>query len=55
MITAKTVITVSRDDPRFADYEKAMSDEWKKEECTVSVTWTRVQTIGYDSAERKEE
>lgn len=51
MITIREIITVSRDEPMFKEFEKQFAD-WHKEECTVSVTWTRVQYIG---AERKEE
>ena len=47
MIIIKEQITVSRDDAMFSKYEQMMStDDWKKDECTVSVTWTRVQMIG---------
>lgn len=45
MIIIKEIITVTRDEPMFNDYERMMSG-WKREDCTVSSTWTRVQTIG---------
>ena len=46
MVTIKEQITVSRDDAMFSKYEQMLStDDWKKDECTVSVTWTRVQTM----------
>lgn len=44
MVTLKEIITVTRDDPMFDIYEKQFED-WQKEECTLSVTWTRNQVI----------
>lgn len=46
MVTIKEQITVSRDDAMFSKYEQMLStDDWKKDEYTLSVTWTRVQTM----------
>lgn len=54
MITIKEIITVTRDDPMFSKYERMMSD-WKREDCTVFSTWTRVQTIGEAEQEKANE
>ena len=45
MITKKEIITVSRDDPRAEMYDTFCAKEngWTKEECTVSVTYTRIE------------
>ena len=45
MITIKEIITVTRGDPMFNAYERQLSG-WKREDCTMSSTWIRVQTIG---------
>lgn len=44
-ITEKTIITVTRDDPMAKIFEEQCTKEngWTKEECTVSVTYTRIE------------
>lgn len=49
MIAIKTVVTVSQDDPRVDEYkEKLIEPEWKQTECTMSVTFVRVQYYGLE-------
>ncbi len=45
MITKKEIITISRDDRMFELYDGFFTKEngWTKEECTVSVTYTRIE------------
>lgn len=45
MITKKEIITISRDDRMFKLYDGFFTKEngWTKEECTVSVTYTRIE------------
>ena len=47
MITKKEIITISRDDRMFKLYDGFFTKEngWTKEECTVSVTYTRIESI----------
>ena len=45
MIIEKTIITVTRDDPdmvKIFEEECTKENGWTKEECTVSVTYTRI-------------
>ncbi len=53
MITIKEIITITRDDPMFKDYERQLSG-WKREDCTMSSTWIRVQTIVEAEQEKAE-
>ena len=45
MITKKEIITITRDDPAAKLYDGFCTKQngWTKEECTVSVTYTRIQ------------
>ena len=45
MITKKEIITISRDDPMAKMYDGFCTKEngWTKKECTVSVTYTRIE------------
>lgn len=54
MITKKEIITISRDDLMFELYDGFFTKEngWTREECTVSVTYTRIE---YFNSEPKEE
>ena len=52
MITIKEIITVTRGDPMFKAYEQQLSG-WKREDCTTSSTWIRVQTIGEAEQEKQ--
>lgn len=53
MITIKEIITVTRGDPMFKAYERQLMSGWKREDCTTSSTWIRVQTIGEAEHEKQ--
>ena len=45
MVTVRQIVTVTRDDPLFSEYERLYDNAgWRKKECTVSTTWSS-QTI----------
>lgn len=48
MITKKEIFTITRDDPLAEKCDEVFTKEngWTKEECTVSVTYTRIQCSG---------
>lgn len=47
MISIKTVVTVSQDDPRIDEYkEKLTEPEWKRTETSAQVVFVRVQYYG---------
>lgn len=50
MITEKTIITVTRDDPMAKIFEEQCTKEngWTKEECTVSVSYTHFKYLGLE-------
>lgn len=57
MITKKEIITITRDDPLAERCDEVFTKEngWTKEECTISVTYTRTQWFsGVRVAERKD-
>ena len=46
MITVCQSVTVSRDDPLFYEYERMYDQaQWKKDECTVSTTWSKKTVV----------
>lgn len=54
MITIKQIVTVTRDDPLFAEYERLYDQaNWQKDECTVSTTWS-AQTVVWTPKEEEE-
>lgn len=53
MIAIKEIITVTRDDPMFNEYERQLTG-WKREDCTTFSTWIRVQTIVEAEQEKAE-
>lgn len=47
MISVKTVVTVTKDDPKIDEYKAKLKEpEWKMTECTMTVTFVRVQYYG---------
>lgn len=56
MITKKEIITITHDDPRAKLYDGFCPKEngWTKEECTVSVTYTRIQRLSVGEPKVKE-
>ena len=57
MITITEVITVTRDEPMAKMYDEVYTKEngWSKEECTVSVTYRRIQWLGGIKIKEKED
>lgn len=46
MVTVSQSVTVTRDDPLFYEYERLYDQaQWKKDECTVSITWSKKTVV----------